>query len=311
MHQLPPLGALRAFEAAARHLSFKAAASELGVTPTAISHQVRILEEWLGHRLFDRHTRRVTLTRDGRFLATPLREGFEAFARAIAEIRSSRNRPTVTLTATTAFTAHWLIPRLGGIGGEVEIRLLARDEPVDMAAGAADLAVRYGWGPYPDLETELLVADSFVPVASPAVAVADMAAIAEARLIHFDWRRPLRAAPDWNQWFAAAGLDRAAAKSVGDVTFSEESHAIEAAIAGHGVALLSQTLTAGAIDRGLLCRLPGPVLAAPGFHLIWPRNRPLTTAADRTRRWLAAEAAISSSQVPEPTNPELRGATQE
>lgn len=297
MHQLPPLGALRAFEAAARHLSFKAAANELGVTPTAISHQVRALEEWLGHRLFDRHTRRVTLTRDGRFLAAPLREGFEAFARAIAEIRSSRDRPTVTLTATTAFTAHWLIPRLDRFRAQhdqIDLSLLASDDPVDLHRGAADLAIRYGHPPYPGLESQALIRDSFVPVASPAVARTAHDDIAGARLIHFAWRRPLGDPPDWSQWFPAAGLSRKPDAGDGDLRFNEESHAIEAAVAGHGVALLSATLVADALLRGVLVRLPGPALDGPEFSLVWSPRRTLSGATEAVRAWLLAAVGAAS-----------------
>lgn len=299
MYRLPPLGALRAFEAAARHLSFKAAASELGVTPTAISHQVRTLEDWLGHRLFDRHTRRVALTQDGRTLATPLREGFESFADVISRIRSSKSRPTVTLTATTAFTAHWLIPRLDRFrtqNGQIDLSLLASDDPVDLQGGAADLAIRYGYPPYPGLETQQLIRDRFVPVASPAIARALHEDVAGARLIHFAWRRPQEDPPDWSSWFTAAGMGHRPVTADGDLRFNEESHAIEAAIAGHGVALLSATLVADALARGVLVRLSGPALDGPGFSLAWSSRRPLSDAAEAVRTWLL-EAVREATRI--------------
>ena len=138
MRRLPPLASLRAFEAAARHLSFKRAAEELLVTPTAISHQVRLLEETIGLRLFLRGTRQVTLTAEAQLLYPVLRDGFDAFARALGALRARPGRPAVTITATTAFTARWLLPRLAGFRErrpDIDLKLLASEETVDLEGG--------------------------------------------------------------------------------------------------------------------------------------------------------------------------------
>src|SRR3546814_17171219 len=130
MRRLPPMSSLRAFEAAARHGSFKHAAIELAVTPTAISHQVRALEEYLGGRLFDRRTRQVVLTADAQPLYVVLREGFDSFADAVDHLTASRKRAAVTISATTAFTAKWLVPRVSrfqAMHPDVDLRLHASD----------------------------------------------------------------------------------------------------------------------------------------------------------------------------------------
>ena len=145
MRRLPPLAALRAFEAAARHLSFKRAAEELLVTPTAVSHQIRLLEETMGLRLFERRTRQVVMTEAAQRLYPVLRDGFDAFARTIDGLSAKPRPSTVTLTATRAFTARLLVPRVASFQerrSDVTLRLLAADEPVDLAAGTADLAIR-------------------------------------------------------------------------------------------------------------------------------------------------------------------------
>jgi len=160
--RLPPLPALRAFEAAARHLSFKAAAEELAVTPTAISHQVRQLEDGLGVRLFLRRPRRVALTPEGRMLYPVLRDGFDAFEEAIGRLRGQRLKPVVTLSATVAFTARWLVPRVAAFHAAnpgLDLKLHASDDPVDLLAGMADAAVRYGRAVPAGLVGDLLFED--------------------------------------------------------------------------------------------------------------------------------------------------------
>src|ERR671912_2206678 len=152
MRRLPPLAALRAFEAAARHLSFKHAADELAVTPTAISHQVRLLEDTLGQRLFERRTRRVVLTSAGSMLYAPLRNSFESMVEAVECVRMIKTPNAVTLTATMAFTSKWLVPRVAAFRARfpgINLRLLASDDVLDLRTGGADIAVRYGGGADP------------------------------------------------------------------------------------------------------------------------------------------------------------------
>ncbi len=174
MRKLPSLSALRAFEAAARHCSFKQAAGELGVTPTAISHQVRLLEDRIAIQLFQRRTRRVELTAAAQVLYPILRDGFDGFATAIERISALRRRPAVKITATAAFTAKWLLPRVPRFQAahpHIDLQLHASDDVVDIATAQVDLAIRYGHGPYPGLRAEVMIAERFAPLVNPSLAV--------------------------------------------------------------------------------------------------------------------------------------------
>lgn len=286
MRRLPPLAALRAFEAAARHLSFKRAAEELLVTPTAVSHQIRLLEETMGLRLFERRTRQVVMTEAAQRLYPVLRDGFDTFTRTIDGLRA---RPsTVTLTATRAFTARLLVPRVASFQErrpDVTLRLLAADEPVDLAAGTADLAIRYGGGVYPGLRSEPLGTDRLAPVAHPALGLTAPEQLAQHRLIHFEWRVPHPEKPSWPRWFAAAGLPERGASAL---HCTDESHAIQAVAAGHGVGLLSLTLVAAELAAGTLVQPFGPAIEGMGFHLV---RRPglENEAIEAVRGWILAE----------------------
>jgi len=302
--RLPPLAALRAFEAAARHLSFKRAAAELHVTPTAISHHVRLLEETIGVRLFERQPRRVVMTAAAQVLYPVLRDGFESFMAAIDAIRSKGTRPFVTLSATMAYTAKWLVPRMSRFREacpDVDLSLLATDELVDLEAGTADLAIRYGGQPPPSLASERLLQDRFAPVVSPRLGVVKLADLRTATLVHFDWRRSDPANPTWPRWLAAArvrGVD-----PPGGIRFSDEGHAIQAAIAGQGVALLSLTLVAQELAAGTLVVPFGPELRAHSYYLVHSGRRALSTPASAVRAWLLDEikrpvAVQSSISVP-------------
>ncbi|WP_434045634.1 MULTISPECIES: transcriptional regulator GcvA [Sorangium] len=289
MRRLPPLTALRAFEAAARHLSFKRAAKELGVTPTAISHQVRLLEETIGVRLFERHARQVLATREGQLLYPVLRDGFDAFARALDELAARRARRAITLSATTAFTARWLVPRVAAFREAcpgVDLRLHASDEPVDLHAAEVDAAIRYGRGPYPGLAAEVLIADRFAPVCSPGLGVRRPGDLRGKPLLHFEWRREGRDTPTWRLWIERSGLSGVRAE--GGVTFSDEGHAIQAAIAGQGVALLSLFLVADDLKSGALVQPFGPVLDGHRYHLVHREGAAAREEIAALRGWLSA-----------------------
>lgn len=269
MSRLPPLAALRAFEAAARHLSFKRAADELAVTPTAVSHQIRLLEETLAVRLFERRTRQVVLTVDGTVLYPVLRDGFSAFARTIAELPSKRGRRALTLSATTAFTARWLVPRVADFRAthpDLDLRLHASEELVDLGAGMADAAIRYGRGPFPGLEALALLQDRFAPVCSPALGLRDPTDLRSTPLLHSEWRRIGPETPTWRSWCVLAGL--AGVDTEAGVTFTDDGHAIQATLAGQGVALLSLVMAADELARGTLVQPFGPVIDGAWFHFV-------------------------------------------
>jgi LysR family glycine cleavage system transcriptional activator len=288
------LPALRAFEAAARHGSFKHAADELAVTATAISHQVRALEEHLGMPLFERRVRQVVLTEAGAALYPVLRDGFDAFAAALQQLAPGPARRHVTISATGAFMARWLAPRVARFRAQhpdIDLDLRASDVAVDLRQDAVDVAIRYGRGPYPGLAAEPLFGDRFAPVASPALGALAPADLTTLPLIEFTWRRAHPDNPTWQAWFAAAGLPWHAPR--GQLRFSDEDHAIQAALAGQGVALLSLALVGDDLAAGRLRQPFGPTLPGHTYHLV--RRVPDTPRpeVDAALAWLRAEAKIN------------------
>jgi LysR family glycine cleavage system transcriptional activator len=288
--KLPPLAALRAFEAAARHLSFLKAAQELSVTPTAISHQIRLLEGWLGMALFERHVRRVSLTRAGVALFPSLKEGFDSFERAIASLAPPSRRRAVTITATTLFAARRLIPALGRFQAahpDAELRLHASDEVIDLADGIADVAVRYGKGPFANLVSEPLCNERFGVVCSPSLGIRRHADLTTATLIHAEWRRVDRQ-PSWRRWCELAGISGVDTEA--GLRFTDETHAIQAAIAGHGVAIASLLMLEDELSRGVLVQPFGPVVEGDSYHFLTTARNMADEDIQVVRDWLRTVA---------------------
>jgi len=285
------LASLRAFEAAARHLSFQKAADELAVTPTAISHQLRLLEATLGLPLFDRHVRRISLTQAGAQLYPVLREGLDSFARAIAELSPQPRRSAVTVSATTLFTARRLIPALGSFQKQwphFAVRLDASDDAVDLANGAADIAVRYGSGPFAGLVSEPLCQEHFGVVCSPLLGLRAPVDLTAATLIHSQWRRR-DLQPDWRCWQTLAGVDGLNVEAGLHIT--DESHAIQAAVAGQGVVITSLFLVEEELARGVLVHPFGPVIEGHHYHLVATERNMASADVQAVRQWLKAVAS--------------------
>jgi LysR family transcriptional regulator, glycine cleavage system transcriptional activator len=266
-HRLPPLTSLRAFEAAARRSSFKAAAEELFVTPTAISHQIRQLEAHLGLRVLERTPRAVRLTAEGSVLYEATASGFAEIARAIAQLRRRQDPAILTLTSTTAFLSHWMVPRLAELRRlfpDVDVRLHASDAIVELRSGGVDAAIRYGKGPFAGVASIPLRDDVFGPVCSPGLGLSKLDDLRQAALIHIDGRQVPAPSPDWPRWCAEAGLRDMDTQA--GVRFPDSTLAVQAAIAGHGVAIVSLVLVADALDAGLLVAPFAPVLRGETYH---------------------------------------------
>ncbi|MDQ8731914.1 LysR substrate-binding domain-containing protein [Bradyrhizobium sp. LHD-71] len=290
MRRLPPLSALRAFEAAARHGSFKRAASELAVTPTAISHQIRSLEEHTRLTLFERKVRKVVLSDAGVQLYPVLRDGFDAFEAMLDRLSQSRKRAQVTISATNAFTVKWLVPRMANfrkLHPDIDLQLQASDEAVDLDGRSVDIAIRYGQGSYPGLRSEPMFADEFAPLANPRLGVRDPADLSRFSLIHFEWIRKRPGNPNWQNWFAKAGLP--CPSDLGQLQFSDESHAIQAAVAGQGVALLSLALVADELAAGHLMQPFGPKLDGYTYHLVMKGDGSPSSSVSAAADWLRSE----------------------
>ncbi|AHG18662.1 LysR family transcriptional regulator [Chania multitudinisentens RB-25] len=296
MRKLPPLGTLRAFEAAARRLSFKLAAKELHVTPTAISHQIRQLESYLKVDLFERHTRRVSLTAAGHLLLPSIEEGFDTFERAIATVQRRTAPNVATLTSTVAFTAKRLAPRAGAFRAlhpHWSLRLDASDDVFDLDV-EADTAVRYGNGYYPGLVVEPLFEDRFAPVCSPNLKLLSEQDLRTSVLIHFEWGAQVRddeRACVWRHWFERAHLKGIDAQA--GLSFTDEIHAIHATIAGQGVGLLSLTLVAEELASGVLIQPFSLTLPSFRYDLVYSERAAERPATQLLRDWLKSEFRIS------------------
>lgn len=296
MWTLPPLTELRAFEAAARHLSFKQAAAELGVTPTAISHQVKLLEQHCGQPLFRRRPRPLVLTRAGEQLFPVIRDGFVAFAEALTSLRAGGASERLQLTVTNAFAARWLVPRLAKwheAHSRLNLDIVGTDEVLDLKAGEADIAIRYTRRSPRDGPSIELMRDKFLVVASPTLTggkcrMLSPAEIARFPLIEAEWPSSDADAPNWRRWRAVAQTRR---KRVPDFaalvgsSFREELHAIEAAIAGQGIAICSNVLIAPDLARGALVQVSPIELTGYGFYIVHRAAHPKLAAIEEFMTW--------------------------
>ena len=237
--RLPPLTALRAFEAAARHLSFAKAAAELNVTPAALSYQIKSLEEHLGRPLFRRLNRAVELTEAGRTLSPGATEGFRLLAEAWRSLRRQADSDVLSVTAGPAFTAKWLAPRLFDFARahpEIDLRFTASLRLMDFDRDEIDVAIRFGVGPDTGLYSLPLAREWVTPVMTPEMArdFPSPESLRDAPLIHDDSIAFLSPPCDWPAWFRAMGVDFTPEHGA---RFSQADHAVDAALAGAGVAL--------------------------------------------------------------------------
>ena len=294
---LPPLSALRAFEAAARLTSFSKAADELNVTPAAISHQIHALEQDLGVRLFNRLNRSVELTASARVLLPGLSDAFAGIQASVRRLRAHNDTGTLTVTASPSFAAKWLVVRLNRFQErwpDVDVRISATDNVIDLTAGDFDIAIRYGGGRYPGLDVEPLLKNEVFPACSPRLLengppLRTPDDLRRHALIHDQAvdRDPL--APSWPMWLKAAGVTGFSGTS--GITFSASYLALEAAIAGHGVVLATSTIAAADLAAGRLVRLFS--LALPdlfAYYIVTAPGALERAKVKAFRNWLRQEA---------------------
>jgi LysR family glycine cleavage system transcriptional activator len=298
MQKLPPLVELRAFDAAARHMSFKKAALELGVTPTAISHQIRLLERYCGRALFRRRPRPLTLTDAGARLFPAIRDGLEVFAAAIAALKRENDRQPLRVTTTNAFASRWLVPRLPAwrkLHPNVPLEVIGTDSVLDLQAGDGDVAIRYATSravPADGIADDL-VSDTFWPVYNPRLLSTGRlkrpADLAKHVLIHSYWSPADREPPTWQRWLAAARRrwrEVPEFKEMQHLSFREELHAIEAVIAGQGVGIFSDVLVAQELAAGTLVKAFKLGLPGYSFHVIRRPGHPRERAIRAFSEWL-------------------------
>lgn len=295
-YNLPSLTALAAFEASARHVSFKDAARELNVTPGAVSRQIKSLEEEAGTALFERVHRGVVLTPQGEELFGVLAAGFSEWAEVFARISSANRQRAVTVGATTAFASLWLMPRLGAFWQEhqdITINHTISDHPEDLRHPNVDLRIRYGGGSWPGEAVEKLFDDRIYPVCGPEFAARHGACGLDdlSALPLLELHGPYSEWLVWKGWFELAGLKRAVK---GVRRFNNYVIALQAAQDNQGVALGWHSLVQPLIGAGKLCVLTDCAIDAPGaFYVCFDRNRPLSDAAQVLKDWLVGEANVT------------------
>jgi len=292
--RLPPLNALRAFEAAARHLSIARAAEELHVTAGAVSQQVKLLEDLVGHDLFQR-AKTLTLTEAGQAALPLLTDAFDRLERAAAQLRQRGSEGPLVVSAPPTFAARWLVPRLEDFQSrhpEVELRLQATRRLVDFAVEDVDLAIRFGSGDFPGLHVERLMPEVLIPVAAPAVAdgVASVADIASRPLLDDELHTRNRIVPDWETWLASQGVTPPARLRIQH--FEDSNLIIQAATAGLGIALVWRSLVEDDLKQGRLVRILDQAIdTRMAFHLVVPPERMALAKVAAFRGWLLAKAA--------------------
>lgn len=288
--RLPPLSALRPFEAAARLESFTRAAEELHLTHGAVSHQVRALEEHLGAPLFARHGKRVSLTAAGRAFAERVRAALEDIAQAAEQLRARRD-DRLTVSVLPSFASRWLMPRLirfMDAHPNVEVNVIATTALANFGEDEVDVAIRFGKGPWPPLACEKFLEDEFFPVASPKLfkgkpprTPRDLLGM---RVIREDYDL-------WDEWFRAAGL--AGEKILeGGPRFNDSTYALQAAARGEGIAMARRSIVGEDLERGMLRRLFDLSIKSPyTYWFVSPREAAAMPKVKAFRDWVKQELA--------------------
>ena len=297
MHRLPPLRELQVFESAARHLSFKKAAEELSVTPTAVSHQIKLLERYCGQPLFQRQPRPLQLTPAGAQLLPVVRDAFLLISDELSRLTPGSRIGHLRVTTTSAFAARWLLPRLESWRATAPgstLDLVGTDSVLNLRTGEVDVAIRYArTAPTDGMAVELL-RDTFHVVAAPSMlesapVMLQPQAILDLPRVEVGWPLTDVAAPTWRHWEAAA---RAAGHQISgtvqppQLKFHEEHHGIEAIIAGQGLGLCSDVLVARELHDGRLIRISDIVLPGYGFYFVYRAEHPRRAALEALLRWM-------------------------
>jgi LysR family glycine cleavage system transcriptional activator len=299
MNRLPGLNALKTLEAAGRHMSFTRAAGELGVTPAAVSHQIREFEDQLGIRLFQRTSRKMRHTTAGEILHAAVSDALKNINSTVARLQKSSNKQRLKVTAAPSITAKWLVPRLDrflDIIPDADVRIDVSPLSPDFARDDIDIAICFGDGAYPGMSIDQLFEETVFPVCSPALLFGNRPLrepqdLLGHTLIHFDWQAQGATWPNWRMWMHAAGI-RDFDDSRG-LHFSQTSLAIQAAIDGHGVALGDSTLVADDIAAGRLIQPFDVALKGPShfaYYVISPRETAEEPMVRAFRDWILSEA---------------------
>jgi LysR family transcriptional regulator, glycine cleavage system transcriptional activator len=297
---LPPLNALRAFEATARHLSFSKAAEELHVTPAALSHQIRGLEDLLGLKLFIRRARSIELTEAARLIHPGIRSGFESLRVAIDQLDQGRRERVLVVSSTPGLTAKWLVPRLYRFleqHPDIDTRITASVGYANFDIDGVDIGIRLTSGVHPDLYVEKLSDEWLLPLCSPRLLEADPPLRAPADLPRFNLIQidlP-GVVPTWEDWMQMAGIEGIDTRR--GLRLNVADHALDAASEGAGVVLGYKVVASRDIGLGRLVAPFGPEIPVPrrSYYFVCPKGDEKRPAIKAFRDWVFAEIEETSA----------------
>jgi LysR family transcriptional regulator, glycine cleavage system transcriptional activator len=271
---LPPFTGLRAFEAAARYLSFSQAAEELNVTQSAVSHQIKSLEEFLGVRLFERIHNSLKLSNEGRAYLPYIRDAIEMISNATSQIRSSHDSKTLTISMLPSFATRWLIPRLPGFQTSyphIDVRLSTSIVVVDFNKTDVDVAIRYGSGDWKGLYCKELMGEDVIPVCSPSLLQGKQMLKEPAELTQYPLLHNLSHPGEWQMWLTATGLEKIDPQR--GHGFESSDLALHAAVEGMGIALGRRPLVDEALESGeLIAPLPMEISSEYHYYFVCPES---------------------------------------
>ena len=294
--RLPPLNALRVFDAAARHLSFTRAADELFVTQAAVSHQIKSLEDFLGLKLFRRRNRSLQLTEEGQSYFQDIKEIFSQLTEATRKLQSRSAKGALTVSLLPSFAIQWLVPRLSSFNSAypgIDVRIQAVDREVDKLADDVDVAIFYGRGNWPGLRVEKLYAEYLLPVCSPLLLTGDKPIktpedLAKHTLLHDASRR------DWQTYTRQLGLNLNVQQGP---IFSHSAMVLQAAIHGQGVALANNVMAQSEIEAGrLACPFNDVLVSKNAFYLVCHDSQAELGKIAAFRQWILAKAAAEQEK---------------
>ncbi|NHB88033.1 transcriptional regulator GcvA [Photorhabdus tasmaniensis] len=297
--RLPPLNALRVFDAAARHLSFTKAAEELFVTQAAVSHQMKSLEDFLGLKLFRRRNRSLLLTEEGQSYYLDIKEIFTSINEATRKLQARSAKGALTVSLSPSFAIQWLVPRLSSFNFAypgIDVRIQAVDREEDKLADDVDVAIFYGRGNWPGLRTDRLYAEYLLPVCAPSLLTGENplktpADLAHYMLLHDSSRR------DWQAYIRQLDMQQQINVQQGPI-FSHSAMVIQAAVHGQGIALANNVMARTEIDAGrLVCPFNDVLVSKNAFYLVCHDNQVELGKIAAFRQWVLAQAAREQEKL--------------
>lgn len=302
-NRLPPLKALRAFEASARQLSFTRAAEELFVTQAAISHQIKSLEEHLGIKLFMRKNRALLLTEEGQSYYLDIKDIFTSINDATERLLNRGAKGAITVSSQASFAIQWLVPRLttfNALHEEIDVRIKAVDQPENSLTEDVDVAIYYGRGRWPNIHADKLHTEYIIPVCSPLLAQENTVNgkqallsyddLSEHTLLHDTSRK------DWKRWFKQVGV-KAANVNHGPI-FSHSAMVLQAAVHGQGVALAYSVLAKPEIDSGrLICPFNDVLVSKNAYFIVCRESQQDNPKISAFREWMLDMVAAEQEQI--------------